>query len=288
MYMNNFIISSESACDLTKEQIEKNNFKVASMNFRLGNKDYNSNDNITTKEICEKMLQGENMQTFQINEYEAKEYLTKLLEEGKDILHISFSSAMSGTYNNFKKVSEELNKTSKNKIYVVDSLCQSLGLGLLMILANEESNKNNWNIHECIKFIEDTKLHIAHSFTVDTLKFLAKGGRIPPTLALVGNLINLKPILHLSNEGKITQQQKVIGRRKSLNILIEKFKENFNGKFNKLFISESNSLDDANLVANIIKKDFPNLEIVINELGPVIVSHSGPGVIAMYYSVDNR
>ena len=287
--MLNFILSAEAACDLPEELQTKYNVSIMHMSFYINNVEYNSSTSpLTTKDICNEMRCGASTKTTQVNESEIEIYLTELLKQGKDILHISFSSAMSGTCDNFKRVASRLNETNKNKIYVVDSLCQSFGDGLLIAEISEFSQNNNASAEEARDYAEKIKLSVGHFFIVEDLKYLARGGRISSSVALIGNLLKLKPVLHMDNNGVITQLNKVIGRKKSIQALIANFKANYNGQSKKVFISEADCLEDAISLKNQLLEFYPDLEIVINELGPIIVSHSGPGTMALFFLSNKR
>ena len=287
--MNNYLLSAEAACDLTNELAEQYKINIMPMSFFIDGIEYKSNScPFTTEDICLKMQRGSKTKTSQPNQEEIKEYLTTLLNQGKDVLHLSFSSAMSGTYENFKQVAEELNTVNKNKVYVVDTLCQSSGDGLILAILREKIDKENLSIKQAIDFIEQIKLNIAHYFVVEDLKYLARGGRISSTSAFIGNIIRLKPVLHVDNAGKIVALQKVIGRKKSINVLIEKFKENYNNFSKKVFISNANCTQECEFVKNELLKINPNLEITIIPLGTIIVSHSGPGTLALYFTTKER
>lgn len=287
--MTNYILSAEAACDLTNELATKLNINIMPMSFYINGEEYKSNTTtLSTTDICLQMQQGASTKTSQPNQDEIREYLTALLKQGKDILHLSFSSAMSGTCANFKKIATELNQTSKNKIYVIDTLCQSSGVGLLLSILKDKIDKANLSIEQAIDFVEQIKLKIVHYFVVEDLKYLARGGRISSTSAFIGNILRLKPVLHVDKSGKIVALQKVIGRKKSISILIDKFKEHYNGLSNKVFISNANCLNECEYVKQELLKINPNLDITIEPLGTIIVAHSGPGTLALYFTADER
>lgn len=288
--MLDFIISSEATCDLTAEQISANDFSIIPMNFFVGETEYSSADGLTTNEICRRMREGQTVRTFQVTVEQATDYLAGLLSMGKDVLHLSFSSAMSGTCDNFIRAAQALNATRQglNKVYVVDTLCQSFGVGLLMYWAKAQAEKNGWDVVRTAEFVESKKLTVSHTFVVDDLKFLARGGRLNAPMAFIGNIIQLKPVLHLNSVGQIVQRAKVIGRKKSITTVIEDFKKHYNDDCNLVFISESACREEAESVAARIKEIKPNVNILINQLGPVITSHAGPGVMAVYFTVNDR
>lgn len=287
--MLKFILSTESACDLTIEQANKYNISISPMTYYINGEEYNSaTSGLTIKDVCDKMRAGLTTKTTQLNEAEIEEYLGKLLTHGKDILHISFSGAMSGTCNNFKRIAEKLNETNSNKIYVVDSLCQSGGLGLFLSMISIKAENENLTAEEAFIYAEATKQSIGHYFIVDDLKYLARGGRISNSAAIIGNIIKLKPVLHVDNTGTITQLQKVLGRKKSIASLIENFKKYYNNENKMVYITQADCLDEANELKSKLEEINPNIDVTINDLGPIICSHSGPGTIALFFSSYKR
>ena len=287
--MRNFILSTETACDLTTEQINKLNLSIMPMSFYINGNEYNSaTTTLTTVDICNEMKNGATTKTSQPNESEIEEYLSGLLQSGKDILHLSFSSAMSGTCASFKQVAERLNSTHTNKIYVVDSLAQSAGLGLLIHIIAEKTDTENLDILDARDYAESIKMNINHFFIVEDLKYLARGGRISPTLATIGNIIKLKPVLYLDNAGRITQLHKVLGRKKSISTLIEKFVKNYSPISNKVIICQADCLEEAEYLKTQLLHINPDLDISINPLGPIITSHAGPGTMALFTTTAPR
>lgn len=221
----NFILSCECTCDMPNDLIEKYDLKVAPMVFYINEQEFRSDDpNFSTEQVCKFMREGATTKTAQINEYDATEYLENLLKTGKDILHFSFSSTMSNTYNNFKNVAEKLNKTHKNKVVVIDTLCQSGGVGLLIKLTADEIISKNLNIKQAEEFAVKNRLNIVHIFTVDDLKYLHRGGRISFTSAILGTILKIKPVLRLSEEGVIVPAQKVISRKRHFTLWLKKLK----------------------------------------------------------------
>lgn len=287
--MRDFILSTETACDLSPELISKLDLSIMPMNYYINGEEFNSaTSSLTTIDICNKMRSGATTKTSQPNEAEVEDYLKGLVKSGKNILHLSFSSAMSGTCATFKKVAEELNKTNENQIYVVDTLCQSAGLGLLLTMVNEKANSENLAITQVVEYAEKIKSNIAHFFIVEDLKYLARGGRISPTLATIGNIIKLKPVLHLDTTGKIVQHHKVLGRKKSMSELVSEFNKNFNNDSKKVYICEADCINDAEQIKSQLLSLNPTLEITVMPLGSIIVSHAGPGTIALFFTTDER
>lgn len=287
--MSKFLISVESACDLEKEIIEKHNIQVAHMEYIINGTTIRSDDpDFTAQKVTEFMKEGAETKTTQINEFYAEEHLRKVLKSGLDVIHISFSSKMSSTYNNFCKVAEEINKNSVNKAIIVDSLCQSGGVGLLvkmLIDAIDDGEVNN--IYEARSFLERVRLNVAHVFTVDNLKYLARGGRISTATAFIGNVLQLKPVLRLDDIGVIVSLKKVMGRKTAIRELFGLFKNNYNGLSKHVAITEADSENDAKLLKHMIESEY-DVDVSLLPLSPLVTTHSGPGTLAVYFTTDKR
>lgn len=286
--MIDIIISTEATLDLPKDIIEKYDIKYADMHYSIDDKEYYTADNnFTFEEFYNKMKQGSMTRTSQINEFEAREYFEELLKQGKDIVHISTSSNLSGMINNFKKVAEELNETNNNKIYVVDSLAGSFALGLLCIYAREKCLTAN-SAKEVADFIENNKQRANALFTVDDLKYLYRNGRLSKLSAFIGGLLKIKPYLHLDENGKLAMLSKVISRKKSLQTLADNTIKYSNCKICKLlFIAHANCKEDAEFIKHEVEKNT-DMQVILYDLGIVIGAHSGPGTLATFFLSDKR
>lgn len=285
--MSKFIISVEATADLTKELLDKYDIREAQMNFSVDEKEYSTKDeNMTVLEFYDKMKAGAKTSTSQINTYMAKEYFEELLKEGKDILHVSFTSALSGMYEAMKKSAEELNATHENKIIVVNSLCASMGQGLLAILCAEKQEEFD-SIDKLAEYCESIKMQIDHLFVVDSLKYLSRTGRVSKMTAAIGTVLQIKPVLHVDNEGHLTSFAKVISRKKSLSALVEKTLQKKNNLSDKTYICHANCEEEANLVKNQIEEKS-NLKVELMNLGYVIGCHAGPGTIAVFFTSNER
>lgn len=285
--MSKFIISVEATADLTQELLKKYDIRSADMNFSIDEVEYSTKDkNMTVTEFYNKMKSGSKTSTSQINTFQAKEYFEELLKEGKDILHISFSSALSGMCEAMKKSAEELNATHENKIKVVSSLTASMGQGLLAILCAEKADEFN-TIEELENYCESIKMNIDHLFVVDSLKYLSRTGRVSKVTAAIGTVLQIKPILHVDNEGHLTSFAKVISRKKSINALAEKTATKKNSLTDKIFICHANCLDEATIVQALIEEKL-KIKAEIMDLGYVIGCHSGPGTLAVFFTSNER
>lgn len=287
--MRNFILSADAGCDLSAELCEKYDVKILPLRYMVGGEEYSSDDGrMPAEKICERMLAGDRTSTSQANPEEAEKYMRSLLGSGKDVVHVTMSSAMSGTYETMRKIAERLNAEYENKIYVVDSLCQCGGYGLLLVLVADKAEEENFGAEQAKDYAEKIRLNVIHNFSVDSLTYLARGGRIPSYLATIGNLIKLKPVLHVDDSGKIIMLKKIIGRRRALDDVIARFAATYNGASKKAIICQAICPDDAEYVKDKITALYPDLNVTILPLGPIIVSHSGPGTLALFFTADSR
>ena len=282
----NFIISTETTCDLPIEYLNKNGVRVINMSYTIGENDYggDSGKELGIKEFYAKMRDGEKTSTSMINETRALEYFEDLAKDGNDILHISFASACSGTYESMLKASRNLYKTSTTKTYVVDSLCESAGQGLLVKLVVDYAKTHT--IKETFDYANDVKNRVNLLFTVEDLSYLARGGRISKVSATVGNMLKIKPLLSVDESGKLTLRSKVLTRRLSINRLVEKTKAKFTGESSKIIIGHSDCIETAEKTKAELLSLTSDIEIV--DIGPVIGAHSGPGTLAIFFLGNDR
>ena len=285
--MKDVIISVESTSDLTPELLKKYDIRVIPMVFYVDDVEYGAGDStMTTETFYNKMKAGSKTSTSQVNQYMAREFFENLLKEGKDILHLSFSSGLSGTCNVVKTVAEELNKTNKNQIRVVDTLSAAAGQGLYAIIMAEKKNEFN-SLDEMVEYAETIKQNICHLFVVDSLKYLARTGRVSKATALIGSALQIKPVLHCDNNGLLTSMAKVISRKKSIKALAEKMLERKNDISNKVIIAHANCIEDAKLLEDMLKEKIKD-EILLIDLGCVIGCHAGPGTLALFFTGNER
>lgn len=290
--MKNFVITTDTTSDLPADYVAQHKLGIMSLTYTIEGNTYTWEHPLPVKEFYSMMRQGSLPTTSQVNPKEAGEILETIIkEQDADILHIAFSSGLSGSYNSVRIAAEELaEKYPDNRIIVIDSLCASLGEGLLVhkAITMKESGKS---LDETAAWIEENKLHLVHNFTVDDLYHLYRGGRVSKTAAFVGTMINLKPILHVDNEGHLIPLSKVRGRKKSLIALVDNMEKqigSWRDKNDMIFISHGDSLEDAQFVAELIKKRFGYDSFLINYVGSTIGAHSGPGTIALFYMGDYR
>ena len=257
----------------------------------MEDKIYGGDEDLEASVFYEKMRTGIMPTTMASNpEFIAEKY-AEYIAQGTDILHIAFSSALSGSCNNAFITARELSEENPEiRIVTIDSLAASMGQGLLVYKAVTmmEAGKT---IEETTEYIEEIKLNLCHQFTVEDLNHLHRGGRVSKTAAVIGTMINLKPILHVDDEGRLTPLQNVRGRKKSLNTLVDNM-EILMGRFrdqnDMVMISHGDSLEDANYVAELIRQRFNIQDIMINYVCPTIGAHSGPGTIALFFMGEKR
>lgn len=293
--MSDYILSCSSTADLTLEHMKERDIRFVPFHFMLDDKQYvdDMGQSMPPKELYERMLAGEVAKTSQVSVTEYTEHFEKLLEEGKDILHIVFSSGLSGSYNSARLAVEEIAETHpEQKIYLVDSLAASSGFGLIMeTLADmREAGKS---IEESYEWIEANKLRMHHWFFSTDLRFYIMGGRVSKTAGFVGSILNICPFLNVDYEGRLKPREKVRGKRKVIQRtveMMEKHAENGLDYCGKCFISHSECLEDARTVAAMIEEKFPNLngKVEIYPIGATIGSHTGPGTIALFFWGDER
>ena len=291
--MNNYIIITDNTTDFPQDYVKEHNLCQTALTVQLDGKSYNENwiDELGEKEIYARMRNGALPTTMQVNPEQMKEVCLPFLKEGKDVLYLGFSSGLSGSYNSESIGAEELREQFPDrKIVVLDTLCASLGQGLLVhkALKLQEAGKS---MEEVIDWVENHKLDVCHYFTVDDLFHLYRGGRVSKASAIMGTMIGIKPVLHVDNEGKLKPIAKVRGRKQSLNKLVDYMEESM-GKYNtpdeEVFISHGDCLEDALYVKELVKTRFHREASVINFIGPVIGSHSGCGTLALFFMGEKR
>lgn len=287
--MNNFVIYTDSACDLKPDVLKSINVECIQLSFRFDNddKDYLNNE-MDIKTFYDRMRKGETAKTSAINPETFSHRFEELLSEGRDILYIGFSSGLSTTFNSARIAADELKaKYPERKIICVDSLCASAGQGLLVYLALQKKNAGA-TIEETAKFVEDNALSLCHWFTVDDLVYLKRGGRISPTVALVGGILGIKPVLHVDNEGKLVSVSKVRGRKASLNALLDKYGELAKDTKGTVYISNADCSEDVEYLKEQFKGQYKTEVEIVTDIGPVIGAHSGPGTMAVFFLGKER
>ncbi|MEE0884606.1 MAG: DegV family protein [Faecalimonas sp.] len=286
--MREFVISADSTVDLPKQFLEEKQVPVVSLSYIIDGATYKDGEGLTSKEFYDKIREGAMPTTSQVNPEQARDLFEPILKEGKDILHIAFTSGLSGTYNSCRIAAEELSEEYPDRnIVVIDSLCAASGGGLLLYKALELKEQGK-SFDEIATWVEENKLHVCHDVTVDDLFHLHRGGRVSKTSAVLGTIIKIKPIIHVNDEGKLIVIGKERGRKKALQTLVERMAEKSQGFDNDIvMITHGDALEDAEYVKGLIQERFGITNIMINPLGTVIGSHTGPGVISIFY-MGNR
>jgi len=290
--MNKYLIATDACSDLTPEIIKKHGIEVIPMVFEINGKTYHhyfDARELNHKEFYKKLRNKEVSRTSLVNVGEFIQFFTNLLENGQDILYIAFSSGLSGTYQSAVMAIEMLKEDYPNqKIIAVDTLAASLGLGALILQAALQKEKGA-SMEEVAKFVEDNKQKMSHLFTVEELGTLKRGGRLSGTAAFFGSLLGVKPILHITEEGKLEVAQKSIGRKKSLIDMVNIIKGKIqNPEEQTIFIAHGDCLEEAKEVGGLINATLKVKDIVYSQIGPMIGSHSGPGTIAVFFMSDRR
>lgn len=248
-----------------------------------------SADAFDAKEFYDGMRQGDNCSTSQINADSYIEFFKPILENGDDIIYICLSSGLSGSYNSSLRAIDELKKNFPDrKIASVDSLGASLGEGLLTLLVAKLRDEGK-SFDEIVGWADENRHNVMLWFTVDDLKYLLRGGRVSKTSAIVGTLLDIKPVLQCNADGKLVSFQKVRGRKRAINSLVEQIKKygvDINGQ--EICISHCDAIEDAIALQNELSKLYPDCTFVLGDIGAVIGSHSGPGTLALFFMGQKR
>lgn len=290
--MANYRIITDSSCDLTQEMADALGLIVTplSVNYKgQEHPNYLDGRSLNTKEFYDGLRSGEMTSTTAANPTLWAGFIRPCLEAGEDVLVLAFSSGLSTTCNAARMAAEELlEEFPQRKIYVVDTLCASMGQGLLCWHTAKQKAQGA-TLEEARDFAENNKLNLAHWFTVDDLHFLKRGGRINAATAVVGSLLQIKPVLHVDDEGHLISVAKARGRKASIQALAAKVGEDaFDPAGQTMFISHGDCPEDAEYLAGLLKEQYGVPEVFINYVGPVIGSHSGPGTLALFFLGAHR
>ena len=285
--MSDFVILTDSSADLGPDLIDQYGIQVLPLSFTIRGltyQDFPDHRDMDPRVFYDLLRKEEVATTAAVNVAQYIQALEPLLQEGHDVLILAFSSGLSMTYNASTMAVEELrDKYPDRKLYTVDTLCASLGQGLLVWMAAREREKGK-SIEEVRDWVVSHKLNICHQFTVDDLHFLKRGGRISATTAVVGSMLQIKPVLHVDNDGHLVNIGKARGRHGSLKALVDRMEQTaIDPREQTVFISHGDCLEDAELVAQMVKDRFGVQNVYINYVGPVIGAHSGPGTLALFY-----
>ena len=290
--MSEYVIVTDSSADLTDGMVKELGVEVLPLSFTVKGQTYHNypdNRDMDPKDFYAMLRSGEMATTAAVNVADYTSALEPLLESGKDVLVLAFSSGLSATYqSSVIAVNELKEKFPERKIFTVDTLCASMGQGLLVYLAAKKKQAGA-TIEEVRDWTEENKLKLCHWFTVDDLHFLKRGGRISAATAVVGSMLHIKPVLHVDDEGHLINMGKARGRGASLTAVVDRMEETVTDPAEQVvFISHGDCLADAEKVAADVKKRFGVKEVVINYVGPVIGAHSGPGTLALFFLGSKR
>lgn len=288
--MSNYVIHTDSACDMPLDILNEWGVRATSLTFKFdGDETVYTDYSMNSKEFYDKLRAGGVAKTAAVNTESFISDFEKSLAEGNDVLYLGFSSGLSSTFNSGRLAAMQLaEKYPERKIIVVDTLMASAGGGLYvrLVLNKKEAGAT---IEEAAQYAEDIKFKVSAWFTVDDLVYLKRGGRISPTTAFVGNMLGIKPILHVDNEGHLVNVTKVRGRKSSIAALADKYgalAEKLDT--DEVFISHGDCLSDAEELASILKTRYGATVSVITNVGTVIGAHSGPGTLALFYLGKER
>ena len=289
--MADYVLFTDSTTDLSVPLVEELGVEVLPLTFTLGGKDYKNypdNRELSPEDFYNQLRGGVMCTTSQVNQADFIAAFTPVLQQGKDILYIAFSSGLSGTYNSARLAAEELQEEFPNRtIAVVDSLQASMGEGLVVYYAASLKNEGK-SIEQVVDWLKENAQSICAWFTVDDLMFLKRGGRVSGAAAVAGTLLGIKPILHVDAEGHLIPMEKIRGRKASLDALVKQYEQsNFDRSQQVVFISHGDCLEDCQYVADKITQ-LGAKRVCISTIGPVIGAHSGPGTVALFFRGQNR
>ena len=289
-----FKITTDSTADLPAEYLKEHNIGCMPISYILDGVTYGRERELDWKEFYAMMRnEGKMPTTSQINPAEAKEYFEEFVKTDKEILHIAFSSGLSGTYNNVCIAAQEVMEEHPDcRIVVLDSLCASLGEGLFVHKAVNLRDAGK-TLDETADWLRENTQNFVHVFTVDDLFHLHRGGRVSRAAAIVGTLVSIKPKLHVDSEGHLIVIGKVRGRKKALNALVDYMEEKMGKRLQEnrddcVFISHGDALEDAEYVRDQVRERFGMEHFLISHIGPTIGAHSGPGTIALFFLGESR
>lgn len=290
--MADYVITCSSTADLPTEFAKEHNITVLPYQFFMDGKEYYDDQgvSISTHDFYEKVRAGSMPTTSMVNAERYVAFFTPFLEAGQDVLHLEFSSGLSGSFDNAVMVAEQLmQKYPERTVKVVDSLSASRGYGLFVHLVTLKKEEGA-TLEEAYTYAEELKWKITHWFAVESLEHLRRGGRVSRASAFLGTMLNIKPVLAFNNEGKIIPVEKIRGRKKSLIEMVNKMEEDIDNPDGQIvYIGHGDAPEEAEYVAGLIRERFPTIkETLINYTGPVIGTHSGPGTVNIHYVGKQR
>lgn len=289
--MKEFVISTDSTASLPEDYLKENNIAIHPLHYYIDEEEFGKDigKELTDKEFYQKIREGKMPTTSATN----PEYIMKVMKEqldaGFDILHIGFSSGISSSYNNAAMCGRELQEEYPDrKIIVIDSLSAERGQALLVYHA-VEMKKQGKTMEEIAEWIEANKLHVVHHFTVEDLFHLVRGGRLAKSTAIIGTALNIQPVLHMDDEGKLSNIAKTRGRKKAMKMLVDTIAQNTDGwEVNEVFISHSDTQDEAAELESMVKEKYPDAKTMILSISPTVGAHTGVGTLVVSYFGNKR
>ncbi len=288
--MSDYILTTSSPADLTNDYFKKIKVPYVPFHYDIGNETHADDlwQTMDPHTFYQRMLNGEESRTSQVNMTEYMEFWTPYLKEGKDILHLTLSSGISGTINSARAAAEELKRDyPEREIHVVDSLAASSGYGLLVDKLAELRDRG-YSLKELYRYAEDRKLHVHHWFFSTDLTFFIRGGRVSKTAGFFGKMLHICPLLNVDYQGKLIPRDKIRTKKKVIREIVsrmEEYAEEGHDYSGKVFISYSDCLEDAQAVAALIEENFPHIQekVQIFPIGSTIGAHTGPGTVALFF-----
>ena len=290
--MDDFVILTDSCCDMTARMAADLELEVLPLSLNMEDRVYHNyldGREIGFQDFYARLRAGALATTSAISVGVFDEAMRKILDSGRDVLYLAFSSALSTTYQSAVIAADDLREAYPGrKIFVVDTLSASLGQGLLVYLCVQEKRKGK-TIDQVHVFAEETKAKVCHWFTVDMFDHLRHGGRVSAAAAAIGTVLQIKPMLHVSNDGKLEVVEKPRGQKKAMAMQLDYMKKGWNPGISPLvLIGHGDCPEKAELLKSMVQKEFPNAEIFTTPIGPIIGSHTGPGMLALIYWGTNR
>ena len=289
--MRNYIITTDNNSDLPESYYSEHGIGCTYLSYSMNGVNYTHDNFLPVHEFYDSMRNGALPTTAQVNPENARLMMEPYLKQGLDILHIAFSSGLSGTYNSTRIAAEELaEEYPDRKIMVIDSLAASLGQGLLIHYAQKKKEAGE-DMETVAAWVEEHKNNIVHLFTVDDLNHLYRGGRVSRTTAFVGSMLNIKPVMHVDEEGKLIPVGKIRGQKKSILELARLMDErigSYKDSCDTIFISHGDCEDEAHFLEAKIKEKYQINTVIINPVGATIGAHSGPGTLALFFLGDTK
>ncbi|MGI5891920.1 MAG: DegV family protein [Bacillota bacterium] len=290
--MHDYVIITDATADLPVEILNKLSVDVVPMQFQIGEDNfthYPDAREMSFHDFYERLSSGDLATTSQINAYTYTEFFTPYLQKGLDILYIAFSSGLSGTYNASTIAAQELmEKYPERKVYCIDSLCTSVGEGMLVYYAALKKQEG-LDIDQLKEWVEKTRGTICHWFTLYDINYLRRSGRVNLLVAGLASMLSIKPVLHVDDLGFLVAVGKARGRKKALTALVEQMEKTcVNPEEQVVFIGHGDYEEDAIYVADLIRSKFKVKDIIITHIGPIIGAHTGPGVLSIFFFGNKR